>query len=92
MGRAVIGSHVPGCRDVVEEGVTGFLCEHHSAQSLASAMIRFCALSPDQRASMGLEARRKSEQEFGEQLVIGAYIRALESVSASRLAAKRNMS
>ena len=92
MGRAVIGSDVPGCRDVVEEGVTGFLCEHHSAQSLASAMIRFCALSPDQRASMGLEARRKSEQEFGEQLVIGAYIRALESVSASRLAAKRNMS
>jgi len=92
MGRAVIGSDVPGCRDVVEQGVTGYLCEPYSAQSLASAMIKFCVLSPDHRASIGLEARRKAEREFGEQQVIDAYTATLESIFAARLAADRGES
>jgi len=91
MGRAVIGTDVPGCRDVVEEGVSGFLCEPHSAQSLASAMIGFCALSPDDRGSMGLKGRRRAEREFDEQRVIDAYVSALESIRADGTATKRDV-
>jgi len=83
MGRAVIGTDAPGCRDVVVDGITGYLCEPRSASSLASAMIRFADLSPDQRASMGLEARRKAEREFSERRVIDAYIAALRSLRPS---------
>jgi glycosyltransferase involved in cell wall biosynthesis len=82
--RAVIGSDVPGCRDVVEEGMTGYLCAPRSASSLASAMIKFADLSASQRAAMGLAARRKAEAEFGEQRVIDAYMSALETILVSR--------
>jgi len=77
MAKAVIGSDVPGCRHVVDEEVTGFLCAPRSAPSLASVMIRFANLSPDRRVSMGLEARRRAERQFGEQRVIKSYIAAL---------------
>ena len=40
MGRALIATDAPGCRNVVEPGVTGFLCEVRSAVSLADAMER----------------------------------------------------
>ena len=83
MARAVIGSDVPGCRDVVEDGTTGYLCAPRSASSLAGAMIKFADLSPDRRAAMGLAARKKAEREFGEQRVIDAYISALEHILAN---------
>jgi glycosyltransferase involved in cell wall biosynthesis len=79
MARAVIGSDVPGCRDVVEEG-TGYLCAPRSASSLAGAMIKFADLSPDRRVAMGLAGRRKAEREFDEQRVIDAYVSALEHI------------
>jgi glycosyltransferase involved in cell wall biosynthesis len=83
MARAVIGSDVPGCRDVVEDGITGYLCAPRSASSLAGAMIKFADLSPDRRAAMGLAGRRKAEREFGEQRVVDAYISALEQILAN---------
>lgn len=83
MARAVIGSDVPGCRNVVEDGITGYLCAPRSASSLASAMSRFANLSSDRRESMGLAARRKAELEFGEERVVDAYISALESILAN---------
>ena len=82
MARAVIGTDVPGCRQAVEDGVTGFLCGPRSAASLAGSMQRFLSLSRDRRRAMGAEARRKAEQEFGEGRVINAYLAALERVFA----------
>ena len=37
MGRPIVATDVPGCREVVENGVTGLLCEVKSADSLAAA-------------------------------------------------------
>jgi glycosyltransferase involved in cell wall biosynthesis len=91
MGRAVIGSNVPGCRDVVEDGITGYLCEPRSASSLAAAMVRFAGLPPDRRASMGLEARRKAERDFAEQRVIDAYSAALDSILGNRSVEKASL-
>jgi len=88
MARAVIGADVPGCRSVVEDGRTGFLCAPRSASSLAAAMLKFAKLSPDRRVSMGLAARRKAEFEFGEQRVIESYIAALEGIFGDRTSGK----
>jgi glycosyltransferase involved in cell wall biosynthesis len=73
MARPLIATDVPGCRDIVEDGVTGLLCQVRSASSLAGAMARFAQMGVDQRQALGEAARRKVEAEFDERLVIEAY-------------------
>ena len=80
MGRPLVATDVPGCRDLVDEGVNGFLCEPRDPASLASAMERLGTLSEQQRASMGAASRRKVQEQFSEALVIRAYLDALASL------------
>jgi len=77
MGRPLIATNVPGCRDVIEEGVNGFLCDVRSAGSLSRAMIKLANLDPDVRAKMGEQSRELVEQRFSEELVAQAYVMAL---------------
>lgn len=77
MGIPVITTDMPGCREAVEDGVTGFLCEPRSVGSLAGAMERMSQMTQDQRAAMGSAARAKMEAEFREEVVHRAYLDAL---------------
>ena len=83
MGRPVIATDVPGCRQAVEQGVTGLLCEPRSAASLAHAMLQMVRMTPAQRAAMGAKGRVKAEREFSEEQVVSAYLAALELVVAA---------
>ena len=73
MGRPLIASDVPGCRDVVVDGDTGFLCAPRSPHDLAAAIRRMAALAPAERRAMGLRARTKIEREFAVDRVVAAY-------------------
>lgn len=77
MGKPLIATDVPGCRDVVVDGETGYLCEVRSAKSLAAAMLKMLEAPPAERLQMGKRGRRKVEQEFGESLIIAKYLDAL---------------
>lgn len=72
-GRPVIATSISGCKEIFEEGVTGFGCEPKSAQSLIDALEKFIALSDSQRAAMGEKARIKMEQEFDRNKVAQDY-------------------
>jgi glycosyltransferase involved in cell wall biosynthesis len=74
MARPLIAADAPGCRDMVEDGVNGYLCAVRDPVSLASAMHRLAELPQEQRLAMGQAARRKIEEHFGEELVIRAYL------------------
>lgn len=74
MARPLIASDVPGCRDVVEHRVNGFLCDVKSAESLAAAMEMMLAAGPAERAAMGAAGRRKVVAEFDQRLVADAYL------------------
>lgn len=82
MGRPLIGTDVPGCRELVREGLTGFLCEVRNADSLVAAMERFARTSYEGRARMGTQAREIAEREFDESLVHIAYARAIRALSS----------
>ena len=84
MARPLIATDVPGCRAVVDTDVSGFLCEVRNADSLATAMGRFLALSPDDRTAMGLAGRAKMEREFDQALVVAAYREALMVLTGNR--------
>lgn len=63
MGRAVITTDVPGCRETVVDGVNGFLVPARSPEILAKKMCVFIE-QPELIASMGSASRRMAEDKF----------------------------
>ena len=78
MGKPIITTNVVGCKDVVEHGVNGYLCEVKNAQDLALKMKEMLLLSEDQRRTMGKNGRLKMEKEFDENIVIQKYLQAID--------------
>lgn len=81
MTRPLIAADVPGCRDVVEEGINGHLCAVRSSASLASAMMKIARMSKQQRQTMGEAGRRKVEERFSEEFVVQAYLDVLAGLN-----------
>lgn len=63
MGRPVITTDAPGCRETVVEGVNVFLVPVKDVQALAGAMEKFI-LEPELAERMGKESRRLAEEKF----------------------------
>jgi glycosyltransferase involved in cell wall biosynthesis len=87
MGRPLIASDVPGCREAVEVGFNGLLCQSRSAASLAEQIICFLNMSLLQQQDMGAASHRKIADEFNECDVIQRYLEVLsviDNVSTSR--------
>ena len=82
-GRPVITTNVPGCRETIDDGKTGFLVEAKSAQSLIDGIERFIALPYKEKELMGHNARVKVVREFDRQIVVDAYLKVLEELSVS---------
>jgi glycosyltransferase involved in cell wall biosynthesis len=84
MGVPVVAANVRGCRQVVDDGVSGVLVPARDAAALASA-VRGLGESPARRAEMSLSAREKARREFDHERVIGTtlsvYSRLLEGRS-----------
>lgn len=80
-GRPVITTDIPGCRETVDDGMTGYLAEPKNAKSLMSAVEKFLALSYEQKRAMGIAARRKVEKEFDRNIVVKAYLDEIDSIS-----------
>ena len=69
MGRAVITTDTPGCRDTVEEEVNGLLVQPRNFQALAVAMERFAQDHPGLAVRMGNRSRSLAERRFDVQEV-----------------------
>ena len=80
MAKPIITTDVSGCRDVVTDGVNGFLCKVGDAEDLARCLERMVSLDPASRAAMGVAGRLKMEQHFDERIVFAKYIDALGSI------------
>ena len=84
MGKPIITTNVVGCKEVVEHGVNGFLCEVKNAQDLGLKMQNMLVLSEDQRKLMGQNGRLKMEKEFDENIVIQKYLQAIDLALCSQ--------
>jgi glycosyltransferase involved in cell wall biosynthesis len=73
MGRPIVATDVPGCREVVADGVNGLLCKVRDAASLAQQMARMLDMRDDERQAMGERGRHKVVEEFDERGVVERY-------------------
>ncbi|PKP85268.1 MAG: glycosyltransferase family 1 protein [Alphaproteobacteria bacterium HGW-Alphaproteobacteria-2] len=77
MGRPVITTDTPGCRETVQEGRSGFLVPARDAETLAAAMERFLD-QPDLLVGMGQAARQLAEERYDVRKVNAAILSAMD--------------
>lgn len=75
--RPIITTNHPGCRDVVENDVSGLLFEKCDIRDLEQQVRKFMSMSPGAREKMGLEGRKKVEMKYDRKCVIDAYLSAI---------------
>lgn len=74
-GRPIITTNRSGCREVIDDGVNGFIVNQQDSKDLIEKIEKFLALSWDERKKMGLAGRAKVEKEFDRQIVVEKYLR-----------------
>jgi glycosyltransferase involved in cell wall biosynthesis len=84
LGKPILMSEVCEARNLVEEGVNGFLFDPHSPASIADAIARFARLTSDEKDRMGRASRAKAEVLFDVGTVADRYLRVLEAAAARK--------
>ena len=73
MEKPIVATNVTGCKDIVEDGVSGFLCKVHNIESLADAMEKMILLPKEKLEEMGKEGRRIVLEKFDEKIIMQEY-------------------
>lgn len=77
MGRPLITSNIPGCKEAVLENISGLLCHPQNTDSLYDAMKHFLALSTEARTQMGKAGRKHMEAVFDKKIVVEKTMKAI---------------
>lgn len=77
-GRPIITTDRAGCREIVEDGINGYIVKQRDSADLINKIEQFLALSWEERKGMGLAGRTKVEREFDRNIVVNKYIAELE--------------
>ena len=80
METPIVTTNTTGCKETVDDGVTGFLCNVKDSQDLAVKMEMMYLLSPAERIEMGKKGRQKMIKEFDKQIVIKNYLDAINEI------------
>jgi glycosyltransferase involved in cell wall biosynthesis len=84
MGKPLIATNVPGCKETVVDGRNGYLCEAKSARDLATKMRQMLHLDDSSLHQMGRNSRKLAVEKFDERFVINKYLEAIEEVKELR--------
>lgn len=74
-GRPIITTDISGCKEIVDDSVSGYTVELKSSDDLIDKIETFLNLPYEQKREMGILGRRKVEKEFDRQIVVDAYMR-----------------
>jgi glycosyltransferase involved in cell wall biosynthesis len=77
MGKPIVTTDNVGCRETVDDGVNGYLCELRSSGSLLEKLELIINKTHQERLAMGENSRLKIQNEFDEQIVITKYLDAV---------------
>ena len=78
MGKPIVTTDVPGCKDVVKDGYNGFLCRAKDSEDLADKMEKMFLLDKQDFKQMGQNGRQKALEIFDEQKIINIYKSAIQ--------------
>lgn len=73
MEKPLIASDVTGCKEIVIDGVSGFLAKVKDSNDLTSKIEKFINLSPEEKISFGKAGRKHIVDNFDEKIIIDIY-------------------
>ena len=76
--RPIINTDRSGCKEVVNDGVNGFVVKQRDSADLIQKIEQFIALPHEEKVKMGLAGRAKVEREFNRKIVVDAYLKEME--------------
>ena len=79
-GKPLVATNAVGCKDIVDDGITGYLCNVKDSKDLAKQMEKIISMSEEERIQMGLKGREKMKNEFGIDVVINKYVEVLKEI------------
>ena len=80
MKRPAIATNVTGCREIIVDNETGFLCKVKNVEDLSDKMIKMIHLSVSEREKMGNAARERVKEKFTKKIVIDAYLHHITAI------------
>lgn len=80
-GRPVVAADRAGCRETVEDNITGYLVKVNDEHSVHDAVERFLSLTWQDRKLMGAAGREKIEREFDRKIVVDAYCEEMRRIN-----------
>lgn len=78
--RPIITTDRSGCREVVDDGVNGYVVKQCDSEDLIQKIEKFLTLTHEQKMRMGHAGRLKVEKEFDRKIVVEAYLKETENV------------
>lgn len=80
MGKPIITTNVPGCKEVVKNNVNGFLCKPRNQENLKKIIMKFAELDLVKIKKMGKESRNLAEKKYDQNIIIKIYKKFIQSV------------
>ena len=80
--RPIITTNRPGCGEIVDDGLNGFVVKAQDKDDLIRQMEKFILLSDTAKEKMGLAGRHKVEKQFDRRIVVEKYLEAINSLFA----------
>lgn len=72
-GRPVITTNRTGCKEIVDDNITGYIVEPQDSKDLIEKIESFLNLTFEEKQKMGIAGRNKVEREFNRKIVIDKY-------------------
>lgn len=79
MGKIIVASNSPGCSEVVDDDINGYLCEPQSLSSLIKCLKKVIKLSDKERNEMSMKSRLKAEKMFSDKIIIEKYLNCIQN-------------
>lgn len=79
-GRPCITTNRPGCKEIIEGGYNGFIVNQKDSEDLIRKIEEFISLPLSQRKQMGLNGRKKIEENFDRNIVIRKYVEEIKRI------------
>lgn len=80
IGRPLLASNIPGCREIIDDGINGFLFKPKDPNAIVEAISKFLLLSVDERIAMGYKSRDKVVNNFNRNIVVNQYLKKIEEI------------